>query len=376
MLSPQSSSICGILPSLGTDTVVYISVGDPYKTTELRHVLAFAASLGAGAPILFPCGDDVSLPGGLPVIWRLLCAAALTTLDGEFCGQFRLVDPADTLVRGTGDWVDDDGDFGAFGELEVSDDGVIGAEVSIPLLAPKDAQRVHAIRAVAVFEEQLVAATSDWDFDGFRQKERFENNRLGAAIAAAVALWREAGGPSAAERTALVERLTALFVLDDEGEQALEATLKLLLGKKSIDPSAEEWLDDDADFAAAVAGVLEQVARADGELTAREQKFLAAFAEEFGLPSRTPPPPEPERDPGPEAEPERPRVSSLTAHYEALDLKEGVTLAEVKAAYRRLAAEYHPDRTALMGTRFQDFATREMQRLNAAWAALSAALKS
>ncbi len=315
------------------------------------------------------------LPSGPGFRFRLTFSADSEVPEGTLV-LFRLVDPADTLVRGTGDWVDDDGDFGAFGELEVSDDGVIGAEVSIPLLAPKDAQRVHAIRAVAVFEEQLVAATSDWDFDGFRQKERFENNRLGAAIAAAVALWREAGGPSAAERTALVERLTALFVLDDEGEQALEATLKLLLGKKSIDPSAEEWLDDDADFAAAVAGVLEQVARADGELTAREQKFLAAFAEEFGLPSRTPPPPEPERDPGPEAEPERPRVSSLTAHYEALDLKEGVTLAEVKAAYRRLAAEYHPDRTALMGTRFQDFATREMQRLNAAWAALSAALKS
>jgi curved DNA-binding protein CbpA len=58
-----------------------------------------------------------------------------------------------------------------------------------------------------------------------------------------------------------------------------------------------------------------------------------------------------------------------------LDLQPGASFPEIKAAYRRLAAEYHPDRSSKLAVRFQDFATREMQRLNAAYEALSRALK-
>jgi len=62
--------------------------------------------------------------------------------------------------------------------------------------------------------------------------------------------------------------------------------------------------------------------------------------------------------------------SSVAEPYAVLDLLPGATRQECKAAYRRKAAQYHPDRLADLGTDLQQLANRKMIELNAAWEVL------
>jgi DnaJ-domain-containing protein 1 len=282
----------------------------------------------------------------------------------------QLLDATGALVGGRGEWADGDGDFCAVAELRACDDDLASAEVAVPLLAPEEPERVRTVRALAMCGETLVAGPTEWPCDRFRRRTRWEESRLGAATAVAVALCRAAGGPSAAERAAIVEALVEGFELDEVGVVAARATLAALLGRPS---NYEAWFRGDAEFAAAIAELLTTVALVDGELEPYEAAFIARFRKQFGVPDEEPEAEDPEEAAGADSEP--PVPGSLAAHYAALDLQPGASFPEVKAAYRRLAAEYHPDRTSQLAVRFQDFATREMQRLNAAYEALSRALK-
>jgi DnaJ-domain-containing protein 1 len=283
----------------------------------------------------------------------------------------QLLDAGGALVGGLGEWADEDGDFCAVAELRASDDDLASAEVAVPLLAPEEPERVHTVRALAMRGETLVAGPTEWSCDRFRRRTRWEESRLGAATAVAVALCRADGGPSAAERAAIVEALVEGFELDEDGEAAARATLAALMGRPS---NYEAWFRRDAEFAAAIAELLTTVALVDGELEPYEAAFIARFRKQFGVPDEAPEAEE-DGDAEEEAATQPPAPDSLGAHYAALDLQPGASFPEIKAAYRRLAAEYHPDRSSKLAVRFQDFATREMQRLNAAYEALSRALK-
>jgi DnaJ-domain-containing protein 1 len=333
-------------------------------TGELEQ-LAFSPVVVSAGPALrldFTFSAETAVPEGTVVFVQLLDAA------GEF-------------VKGTGDWADEHGDFCAVAELQHAeeDDEAATAEVAVPLLAPQTPERVRTVRATALAGETLVAGPTEWSCDHFRRRNRWEDSRLGAATAAAVAMCRAGGGPSAVERAAVVEALVEGFELDELGEEAARATLAVLVKKPS---NYDTWFSDDVEFATAIAEFLTTIARADGELEPHEARFIASFRERFGVPDDEEPVGEDEDETGAadeDDEPEAPAASRaqdpLAVHYAALDLQPGVSLLEVKAAYRRLAAEYHPDRTSTMAPRFQVFATREMQRLNAAWEALSRALK-
>ena len=56
--------------------------------------------------------------------------------------------------------------------------------------------------------------------------------------------------------------------------------------------------------------------------------------------------------------------------WDVLGIKRGATASEIKAAYQRKVAEYHPDKVASMGEKIQQVAKQEMQRINAAYEAL------
>ena len=279
----------------------------------------------------------------------------------------QLLDAAGALVEGRGEWADEEGDFCAVAELQDGDDDVASAEVTVPLRAPEKPESVWTVRASARCGETLVAAPVEWACDRFRRRTRWEDNRLGAATAAAVAMCRAHRGPSAVERAAIVEACVEGFELDAAGEEAARATLAVLIGRPS---NYEAWFDDDPEFAVAIVEFLTTIALADGEPDAYEARFIANFRARFGVPVEEPDDEQAEADRAPAAAPD-----SFASHYAALDLQPGASFLEVKAAYRRLAAEYHPDRTSTMAARFQEFATREMQRLNAAYEALSRRLK-
>jgi curved DNA-binding protein CbpA len=58
-------------------------------------------------------------------------------------------------------------------------------------------------------------------------------------------------------------------------------------------------------------------------------------------------------------------------YYHLLELSRGALLGDIKAAYRRLAAQVHPDKLASMGPEAQAAATARMIELNEAIAVLS-----
>jgi DnaJ like chaperone protein len=57
-------------------------------------------------------------------------------------------------------------------------------------------------------------------------------------------------------------------------------------------------------------------------------------------------------------------------HYEALGLPESATDEEIRSAFRRLAAENHPDRVASLGPREADAAAARFRAVKDAWDAL------
>lgn len=63
----------------------------------------------------------------------------------------------------------------------------------------------------------------------------------------------------------------------------------------------------------------------------------------------------------------------LAHHYAMLGLENGASLAEVKKAYRKLAAEYHPDKVVSKGLPedFTRFAEQKFKEINEAYAAIT-----
>ena len=51
--------------------------------------------------------------------------------------------------------------------------------------------------------------------------------------------------------------------------------------------------------------------------------------------------------------------------YQVLGVDQNATEAEIKAAYRKLAAKYHPDNYA--GSPLEDLASEKMKEINAAY---------
>jgi len=57
--------------------------------------------------------------------------------------------------------------------------------------------------------------------------------------------------------------------------------------------------------------------------------------------------------------------------YEVLNVPQNATKEEIKNAYRKLAHQYHPDKTAQLGPELQEVAHRKMKEINAAYEMLT-----
>jgi DnaJ like chaperone protein len=120
--------------------------------------------------------------------------------------------------------------------------------------------------------------------------------------------------------------------------------------------------------------VLTRVAQADGALTASETRFIQDVARRVGLAAfvgafeqgpfsdarfedaRT--------GAGPTAGPGNGRVDHALSE---LGLIRGATAPEIKAAWRKLSLENHPDRAAHLGEEFRKLAEERMRRINSAY---------
>ena len=67
--------------------------------------------------------------------------------------------------------------------------------------------------------------------------------------------------------------------------------------------------------------------------------------------------------------PPKPKTApeGLQSAFRLLGLQQGASMEDATAAYRRLAAQNHPDKVAQMAPEFRDLAERKMRELNAAY---------
>lgn len=108
---------------------------------------------------------------------------------------------------------------------------------------------------------------------------------------------------------------------------------------------------------AEIFGALHRIAACDGGVNAAEDQFLRRVADMFGLTyvSHGEPPPR-----------SRPRDASP---YVTLGLQPSASSSEVKAAWRRLTREHHPDTLMAKGVPadYVQLATKKMAEINAAY---------
>jgi len=71
------------------------------------------------------------------------------------------------------------------------------------------------------------------------------------------------------------------------------------------------------------------------------------------------------------SQPKSQTSDSPHVHYAILGIKEGASPAEIKSAYREACKQHHPDKVHHLGPEFQKIAEEKMQKINAAYKALS-----
>ncbi|GMT95915.1 co-chaperone DjlA [Corallococcus caeni] len=100
---------------------------------------------------------------------------------------------------------------------------------------------------------------------------------------------------------------------------------------------------------------LYEMALADGPLQRSEREALKRMAEGLDVP-----------DAKAQALAEQ-HLGDATAHYATLGLPPDATDAEVKSAYRKLAAQHHPDKASHLGPRAAERAARQFQAVRDAY---------
>jgi DnaJ like chaperone protein len=109
---------------------------------------------------------------------------------------------------------------------------------------------------------------------------------------------------------------------------------------------------------AEIFGALHRIAAIDGGVNQAEQIFLQRVAFIFGLPFQSQGGPPPRSKPLVDASP-----------YIVLGVKPSASMEEIKAAWRKLTREHHPDTLIAKGVPadYVDLATRKMAEINAAY---------
>lgn len=262
---------------------------------------------------------------------------------------------------------DEDGDLEVPAVFGQPADGAMQVIAFLPYAAlPARLPREVDCEVVVLDRDGDVVAEATWTMSLPRRAERLASP-FSTVPAAAVALATAAGELRRGHVRVIRETLAAKYELDELGHEALRKRLKQLA--KAPPPVAEaaasfEHLDDES--LTGLLGFLVAVAEAEGARGDAEQAFLLEFSALLGASEDV------MRAAGitqRHAVPE-----SLDAYYAVLELPAGASWAEVRAAYRRLAADYHPDKVAQLPVGFQHFATEKMKSLNAAYEALRAAL--
>jgi len=247
------------------------------------------------------------------------------------------------------DYADADGDLCAVGELLRHDTRSVSAAVYLPWAA------VPALKGDCLCQVSVVAGDQLLGNQWFElsvpgRATREVHSPLGALAYAAVAMLQQSREVSEAELSGVVRGMTALFALDPVGQ---ELAAKLLERAERQRPDFEKVLQLVTDEIAPLNQP--EVVRLLEELAASKARPSAAFIRKLGQSLGL-------ADAGP-----RTTESPIDQAYRALELEPGAGIEQVRAAYRRLALDYHPDKVETLAVGFREYATARMQAINEAY---------
>lgn len=147
------------------------------------------------------------------------------------------------------------------------------------------------------------------------------------------------------------------------GESELGMIRRIMKETLKVNPPPEAVAKEFAKIALveerlALLRLLWMVAAADGHIDPREERTITRIGEALGISAGD------QRAVGAEFR----EVSD--AHYEILGVNPEAEEEEIKAAYKRMAKQYHPDRVAHLGEEYARLATEKFAQINAAYDAI------
>lgn len=265
----------------------------------------------------------------------------------------------------TEEYADDDGDLGCAGPVEFESNRASGVGLAIvPALAFGSWPSSVEVEGNLVGSDGTIFAQGTAEFDWPTLTEVEDSSLIGALIYSCVGMVCSSGKLDRSEVQALRAYLVAEFELEAGADASLKRMLKRARERRASPQVAAEMLRPHFvdDMARPVLDLLYSLASTDGTVSANEDAWILQFCRVLGI-----------------GESDRAAVRGshtpdLDRYRKVLGVGVGASKAELKRAYRREAADYHPDKVGGLPSGFRDFATQRMKELNEAYKALSAAL--
>lgn len=306
--------------------------------------------------------EPVSVSTSGPSIVLQLDLQAPRAKGREQIAVLRVRDAHDYLPAAHPEFVDDDGWLAVSATLHVPEDGTAeDVQLAIPYAALPEGLGGLLEIEVALHEPVGTLVALEHQSVYFPEDVDRHPDPLTVVTHTLVTLVKSTQGTLQRDEVRTVrEILVDHFDLDDLGDEALRRILKMA-----------SRVDHDLDALAAVARefvpasyherlvtTLYAVAEADSEApTEAEQAFIERLLDQLGIHDHV--------RFGPE---------HLLPHYAALELEPGAPLDAVKAAWKALLRDYHPDKVAHLPKGFAAYATERTKAINAAKKELELAL--
>ncbi|MFX0095721.1 MAG: TerB family tellurite resistance protein, partial [Candidatus Hodarchaeota archaeon] len=169
--------------------------------------------------------------------------------------------------------------------------------------------------------------------------------------------------------------IDVLELSPNERQQSIDTFKKVKESDIPFEVYAREFYklhSDNEKLLEGVVGLLIDIAYADGELSSEEAILLNQVIEIFGVGASD----YEERKTAQEQQAKSKNNRQDAYYAKILGLDGNITPENVKSAYRKLAAQYHPDKVSHLGSRIRKVAEVEMKKINEAYEFLSQKIQS
>ena len=183
---------------------------------------------------------------------------------------------------------------------------------------------IHILMHIASIDGRITKEELNTIFNFFRVNLRYSYDQM---------LWVKELAKEAQQSSSSIEDLIAEF----KGKFGYEPRLILLELIFQVIYSGEKFVDPEVELAQNIADFL--------DITPHDQQTIRSrYVKRFQA-----------------------KISEEIQSYQTLGLEKGVTMEQIKSAYRKLSMKYHPDKVGHLGDEFKHVAEEKMKDINIAY---------